>query len=252
MSTKLISKVNYWLNYIQYSLLPGTCIQCNKASDRFYDLCRSCESLLPKIKDPCESCGLPLPKINYDGHLCGTCILKPPPFKHIVVAFDYSQPIDRLISAFKYQEKLAFGKVLSYQLMQAVLSFYEERALPKLIIPMPLHPKRLQQRGFNQSLEISRHLSRHLNIPQNYKLCYRNRNTPQQEGLNALARKKNLRKAFSIHQHYKSLPCCVAIIDDVVTTTTSTRELSNLLLANGVKDIHVWSLARACKKLKTV
>ena len=189
MSTKLISKVNYWLNFVQYCLLPGTCIQCNKISDRFYDLCRSCESLLPRIKDPCESCGLPLPAINYDGHLCGTCILKPPPFKHIVAAFDYAHPTDRLIGAFKYQEKLSFGRVLSYQLLQVVLSFYEKRKLPKLIIPMPLHPKRLQQRGYNQSLEISRYLSRQLKIPQNYQLCYRNRNTPQQEGLNALERK---------------------------------------------------------------
>ncbi|MBN4053949.1 ComF family protein, partial [Haliea sp. AH-315-K21] len=182
MSTRLISKVNFWLKSVQSCFLPGTCIQCNKTSERDYDLCRACESLLPRVKAPCESCGLPLPTNNYDGHICGTCIVKPPPFKHIVTAFNYAEPIDQLIGRFKYQSKLAFGKVLSHQLLQVVLSFYDKRALPELLIPMPLHTRRLQQRGFNQSLEISRYLSRHLKIPQNYKLCYRNRNTPQQEG----------------------------------------------------------------------
>lgn len=248
MSTKYISKVNLWLKSVQYCLMPGTCINCNKASERNYDLCADCESLLPRIKDPCKSCGLPLPANNYDGQLCGTCIIRPPPYKCIISAFDYAKPIKQLIGAFKYQGRLAFGKVLSHQLLQLVLSSYNKSTLPELLIPMPLHISRLQHRGFNQSLEISRYLSSRLRIPQDFNLCYRNRNTPQQEGLDARARQKNLRGAFSINQNIKSLPRSVAIIDDVVTTTASTQELALLLLANDVKDIHIWSLARACKK----
>jgi ComF family protein len=246
MSTKLISKVNRWLNIVQRYLLPGTCIHCNKLSDRFYDLCKPCEIEFPRVKDPCESCGLPLPANNYDGHICGACIIMPPPFKHIVAAFDYAQPIDRLIKAFKYQSKLAFGKVLTHQLLLNVQTFYQKRDLPELLIPMPLHTKRLRQRGFNQSIEICRHLSRHLQIPYNYNLCYRNRSTPQQEGLNEKARKQNIRGAFSAY--CQDLPKSVAIIDDVVTTTASARELSKLLKRNGVDEVHIWSLARACER----
>ncbi len=249
MSTKLISKVNFWLKTVQYRLLPGTCINCNKISGRDYDLCTSCERLLPRIEDPCESCGLPLPANNYDGYLCGSCIIRPPPYKRIVSAFNYAKPIDQLIRVFKYQGKLAYGKVLSHQLLLLVSSIYEKTALPELLIPMPLHTSRLQQRGFNQSLEISRYLSGHLNIPQNFNLCYRNRNTPQQEGLNARARKKNLRGAFAFKQNLKRMPKSIAIIDDVVTTTASSRELALLFLDHGVKEIHIWSLARACRKL---
>ena len=249
MSTKFISKVNTWLKYIQYCLLPGTCINCNKASERDYDLCTSCEELLPRVKDPCESCGLPLPANNYDGYLCGSCIISPPPYKHIISAFNYAKPIDRLIGIFKYQGKLVYGKVLSHQLLQLLLTIYDKSTFPELLIPMPLHTARLQQRGFNQSMEISSYLSCHLNIPQNVNLCYRNRNTPQQEGLNAPARKKNLCGTFSIQQNVHSLPKTVAIIDDVVTTTASSQELALLFLRHGVKDIHIWSLARACKKL---
>ncbi len=147
MSTNIISKVNLWLNNVQYLFLPGTCIKCNKASNRNYDLCWDCEFKFPRIKDPCLSCGLPLPANNYDGHLCGTCIIQPPPYKHIVAAFKYAKPIDQLIGTFKYQGKLAFGKVLSHQLLKVVLSFYVNRALPELLIPMPLHT--LQQEGLN-------------------------------------------------------------------------------------------------------
>jgi ComF family protein len=249
MSTSFISKVNLWLKNIQYCVLPGTCINCHKASERNYDLCASCENLLPRIKDPCISCGLPLPANNYDGFLCGNCIISPPPYKHIISAFNYAEPIDHLIGAFKYQGKLAYGKVLSKQLLQLVMSVYSSRTLPELLIPMPLHTSRLQHRGFNQSIEISRYLSRHLNIPQNINLCFRNRFTLQQEGLTASARKKNLRGAFSIRQNFQSLPKSFAIIDDVVTTTASTQELAFLLLSHGVKDIHIWSLARACRKI---
>lgn len=248
MSTKLISKVNLWLKNGQYYLLPGTCIQCNKASGRNYDLCRACEHSLPRVNDPCQCCGLPLPPNNYDGLLCGACIINPPPFKHIVAAFNYAEPVDHLISRFKYQGKLAFGKVLSQQLLQLVFSFYGKRELPELIIPMPLHHSRLRQRGFNQALEVGRYLSRHLKVPQNHKLCYRKRNTPQQEGLSAVARKKNLRHAFALQKNCPQLPKSVAIIDDVVTTTASVKELSLLLLKHGVEEIHIWSLARACKK----
>jgi len=113
MSTNLISKVYLWLKNNHYYLLPGTCILCTQASERNYDLCRACEDSLPRVKDPCECCGLPLPANNYDGLLCGACIINPPPFKHIVAVFNYAEPVDHLISRFKYQGKLAFGKVLS-------------------------------------------------------------------------------------------------------------------------------------------
>lgn len=230
-------------------MLPGTCINCNKASERHYDLCLNCENLFPRIKDPCRSCGLPLPTNNYDGHLCGNCIISPPPYGHIISAFNYAEPINQLIGAFKYQGRLAYGKVLSQQLLWLVLSVYDKKTFPELLIPMPLHIRRLQHRGFNQSLEISRYLSSHLNIPQNINICYRNRNTLKQEGLTARARKRNLRGAFSIRQDCQSLPKSVAIIDDVVTTTASVQELALLLLDHGVEDIHIWSLARACRKL---
>ncbi len=134
MSSRLITKVNYWLNNIQFSLLPGTCIHCHRDSHRHHDLCLDCEIALPVINDPCQSCGLPLPANNYDGHSCGSCIIDPPPFEHLISAFEYSAPVNDLITAFKYRGKLAFGRVLTQLLLQSIRHFYTEQPLPELLI----------------------------------------------------------------------------------------------------------------------
>lgn len=248
MSTKLISKVNRCLKYIQFSLLPGTCILCQKPSKRDEDLCQACEVLLPGIPAPCESCALPLALNAYDGQLCGNCVVNPPPCKYIVAAFAYAEPLRQLIGSFKYHGKLAYGRALSQQLLKRLLVFYEQREMPGLLIPMPLHPERLHHRGFNQAVEIGQFLSHQLGIPLERHLCIRHRNTPRQEGLNVKARARNLHNAFSWQGNNAALPDTVAIIDDVVTTMASTHALASLLRQNNIKEVHVWSLARACKK----
>tara|TARA_R110000824_G_scaffold336_9_gene2313 strand:- start:109382 stop:109918 length:537 start_codon:yes stop_codon:yes gene_type:complete len=172
-----------------------------------------------------------------------------PPFKHIVSAFEYAEPVDRLLGAFKYHGKLAYGRVLAHQLLLSIEDFYTDRKTPELLIPMPLHDKRLRQRGFNQAIEIGTYLSHRLNLPLARQLCIRHRNTPRQEGLNVKARQQNLRQAFSITKSQADLAASVAIIDDVVTTTASTRELAMLLKRNKVEEVHIWCLARACRKL---
>jgi len=210
-----------------------------------------CESRFKRIKRPCLCCGLPLDTGAYPVQLCGSCLFKPPPFTHIIAAFDYADPLKTLITAFKYQARLSHGKVLSSLLLKRLLEFYRFRSLPALMIPMPLHKKRLRQRGFNQAMEIARYLSPALNIPVEYKRVLRQRHTQRQQGLDLKRRQRNLRQAFSILPKGGAFPERVAIVDDVVTTTASVRSLSDLLLQNGVQEIHVWSLARTCKSTAT-
>ncbi len=112
------------------------------------------------------------------------------------------------------------------------------------MIPMPLHKKRLRQRGFNQAMEIARYLSPALNIPVDCKRVIRQRHTERQQGLDLRQRQRNLSHAFSAQPSTVAFPERVAIVDDVVTTAASVRSLSELLLQEGVQEIHVWSLAR--------
>ncbi len=247
MSTKWMAKVNNWLYFVQYLLFPGICIVCDRPSERRFDLCLPCEQQLPRVSCPCPSCGLPLYTGSYPARVCGTCLSKPPPFSFVVSALAYHEPASRLISAFKYQARLANGRVLSRLLLARVKDFYAFRPLPELLIPMPLHPKRLRQRGFNQALEIARIVSRDLQIPINRHDLIRLRDTARQEGLRRQQRQQNLRSAFACRDKAMQLPERVAIIDDVVTSTASVRALCRALKRQGSREIHVWSLARVCQ-----
>ncbi len=114
---------------------------------------------------------------------------------------------------------------------------------PQLIVPVPLHPTRFQQRGFNQAIEIARPISKNLGIPIAPKLCVRSRETPAQSGLSARQRAINIKHAFEIGQAVEVDH--VAILDDVVTTGATVTELSRVLRNAGIKKIEIWACARA-------
>lgn len=114
--------------------------------------------------------------------------------------------------------------------------------MPECIIPVPLHQQRLRERGFNQALELSRIISKQLNIPLNYSLCHRDKATPFQSGLSAKQRKQNLKNAFKVAKNHSYQH--VAIFDDVVTTGTTVNELARQLKQSGVRTIEVWAIAR--------
>ena len=244
-----MAKVNRWLNNIQFCLFPGTCVICDTASYRQLDLCLDCEANLPRPASPCLCCGLPLRTGSYKGDICGRCINKTPPYTRIISAFNYAEPVNSLISAFKYADKLAYGRVLSELLLQKLEVVYQHRPLPDLLIPMPLHAKRVRERGYNQALEIARILGRNLDIPIDYQNFTRNRYTSPQEGLNIQQRRSNLHRAFTCRNNSISLPACVAIVDDVITTTASIQSLCKILRKYGAEEIYAWSLARALRKV---
>lgn len=165
-----------------------------------------------------------------------------------VAAFSYSEPVSTLISRFKYQAGLQQGRVLGTLLLDRIRNQYRDQALPNLLIPVPLHPSRLRERGFNQALVLARQLGEELQIPVAQDLLTRVRQTPPQQGLSAKARKRNLRRAFQLHadseyENYQSL----ALIDDVVTTMSTVHELERVLrrACRHELSVHVWCLARA-------
>lgn len=247
MSTKLLYKVYRWLINGQYWLFPGICLICKRASDRQRDICNSCEQRLPIIRKPCLRCALPLVPVNLAENICGNCLIKPPRFRYCISPFSYSPPLDKLISDFKFHDKLLNGNFLAEQLLVSVKNFYLQRALPELIMPVPLHPKRLRSRGYNQALELAKKLSKALSIPLDYRNCYRSIDTLAQMSLPASQRARNLRNAFLIRNPDDFKHRSIAIIDDVITTMSTVHEVSRILLKHGVKEVHVWAVARTCK-----
>lgn len=121
----------------------------------------------------------------------------------------------------------------------------QRRSLPQLLVPVPLHPKRLRQRGFNQSLEIAKSLGRQLHIAVDKNALQRVIDTPSQHSLPYSQRRKNMKNAFQTTK--PKLPSHIALIDDVLTSGHTVGEAAKVLQRCGVDTIEVWTIARAIR-----
>ncbi|HFD13639.1 MAG TPA: ComF family protein [Crenotrichaceae bacterium] len=226
-----------WLKKLQNNLFPPRCLLCNADSKTEFDLCLGCCDDLPFQLHTCPRCALPL-QMN---QLCGTCQKKPPAYTHCIAPFNYAPPLDYMIQQVKYSKKLAYarllGELMSHQFNQPKIT------KPDIIIPVPLHPKRIRERGFNQSLELVRPIAKSLNIPIDYHSCQRIRHTPKQADLTATQRHENLKNAFQISKEIDASH--VALFDDVMTTGTTVELLAKELITSGVERVDVWVCARA-------
>jgi ComF family protein len=144
------------------------------------------------------------------------------------------------VSGLKFQQKLAHGRVMAELLLAYIEQEMDEP--PQLLIPVPLHRRRLRDRGYNQALELARPLSRRLGIPLDFKSCRRIRSTEPQSALQVKERRKNVRGAFEIKGKIPARH--VALVDDVVTTGNTVAELARLLKRCGVVRVDVWAVAR--------
>ncbi len=219
---------------ILQAISQKNCLLCGISSEQ--DLCISCRDNLPQIPaNHCPTCLLPVAT----SLTCGTCLKKPPAFTRIIAALHYTFPVDALIHSLKYQSNLAIAPVLANLLLEKT----NIARKPDFIIPMPLHPKRLRERGFNQALEIARQLPNNNKITLLPNACTRTRNTPSQTGLPWKDRQKNIRDAFSCKMDFSSKH--VAVVDDVLTTGATLNEIAKVLRNCGATEVSGWVIARA-------
>lgn len=218
-------------------LLPWRCLLCGDVGTNGLDLCLACAAELPRNTSCCARCALPLAS---PAALCGACQRKPPSWDGAWAPFRYGWPLDRLEARYKFGRDLAAGRTL------AVLWQRAERplALPQLILPVPLHRARLRQRGYNQALELARPLGRAWDIPVRHDRLLRARATFAQTELDAVARRRNVRGAFTLREG-AALPAHVALLDDVMTTGATLAACARVLKRAGVARVDVWALARA-------
>jgi ComF family protein len=219
---------------------PSTCLLCGAPGEKGIDLCTHCRNDLPRNLNPCRQCALPLPAEAPANALCGECSKKPPPFERSEAPFLYQHPVAELISGLKFHQKLAHSRLLAQLLLNHIEQDLDE--LPQLLIPVPLHRSRMQERGYNQALELARPLSRGLDIPLDFSSCLRIRPTPPQSSLHKKERHRNVRGAFEIRGEIAARH--VALVDDVATTGSTVKELARMLRRHGIKRVDVWVLAR--------
>lgn len=235
-------KVDNRLKFVQQQIFPPVCLLCGAAGHDRLDICSACLAGLPWNHQACTNCGLPLSGVAE--LVCGQCQRQPPHYQRTLVPFLYHSPLDWLIQGFKFHHRLVAGRLLAELLLRHVRTSRQE--IPDLILPVPLHWRRLHGRGYNQALELARPLARELDVPLAGRQVRRQRATAVQSLLDATARKKNLRGAFAI-QHPFAFGH-VVIVDDVITTGSTVNELAKALRTAGVQRVDVWALARAAKQ----
>lgn len=240
--------VNYWSNIVQL-VLPENCFLCQHSHDinPQSGLCSGCTNNLPWLQQACYRCALPLTnafdKSDPKNQLCGQCQTQPPAFDVCHSLFHYQTPVDRLISRFKFNQQLSYSRMFGQLMAEHMRDCYQSEQLPDMVIPVPLHKRRLRERGFNQAQEVARICAKALSLPINTRQCQRNKHTDHQLGLSAIERHHNLRRAFSSQDFEPGTR--VALVDDVMTTGTTLHELSTCLKKAGCEEIHLWCIARA-------
>lgn len=214
------------------------CLLCGERAPGPVALCPACRQELPTPASRCRVCGVILPQPG----ICGACQNHPPSFDSTWVAFEYAQPLAWMLQRFKFEGDLAMGHVLAELLQSRFRVSPPPR--PGLVLPVPLHPDRLRERGFNQALELVRPLARDEGFELHARGLERMRSTSPQAGLDAVARRKNLKQAFRLPPGSPPLPEHVAVFDDVMTTGSTVTEVARLLMRAGVRRVDVWCLAR--------
>jgi ComF family protein len=221
-------------------LFPGRCRLCGTAVQPQQNLCPECLDDLPWLSSNCVRCSLPLAATSGD-LLCGRCQKQAPDFDRTLAAFHYQPPIDYLIKRLKFSGELALCPFFSRLLAERISS--QAGPLPDLILPVPLHHRRLRKRGFNQSTELARRLGRSLDIHVDNRLCTRTRSTHPQSLLPRAERRQNMSGAFRVNRVLAASR--VAIVDDVMTTGLTCCELARTLKQAGAEHVEVWVVARA-------
>lgn len=214
--------------------MPGNCLLCG-AHSVTHSVCTDCHTDLPWHAQPhCPQCATPTP----NGQICGICLKHPPAFDRTVAALAYAFPLDRLIPRLKYHSQLAIAPLLGECLVHAATA----SPRPDCLIAMPLHARRIRERGFNHATEIARVVAKQLALPLDTRSCQRIRDTPPQMGLKHDARRRNVRGAFTCSGAVKGRH--IALVDDVMTTGTSLDELAMTLKRAGAREVTCWVAAR--------
>ena len=232
--------IKAWLQTLLANAYTQDCLLCAAESNSGI-LCSACAADLPRqVHNACPRCA----SATLNGEICGRCLSKPPHFDTTAAIFAYQFPVDKLIQAFKYAQRLALSHYFGEQLAALATSRLMDQI--NLVMPLPLAKERLRERGFNQALELARPVAKALRVPLEVNICQRLRNTKAQTQLPWREREKNIRNAFHCSQDLSYQR--ILLIDDVMTTGASANECARTLKLHGAASVNILIVARTLPK----
>jgi len=204
-------------------------------------LCGDCIAQFAAPAPRCERCG---ERTGSATPACGTCLADPPPFDACRVACDYGFPWDRLIGEFKFGSHVELAMALAGLMLRALRASQVER--PDGVLPIPLAPRRLAERGYNQAWELARRVARGLDCPARAEVLQRPLEGAYQAELTLAQRRAAMRGAFIVAPAQRSwvVGRRLALVDDAMTSGEPLREAAASLRRAGASRIEAWVLAR--------
>lgn len=220
------------------------CLLCHSHCSSGADVCQTCEANLPWHHHGCRACAEPLD--NTLESLCNRCQRELPAIDQAITVFHYTFPMDQLILTMKQQPRpellTSFARWMSEHLADSRI------AQPDLLLPVPMHPAKQRQRGFNQAAVLAQRVGKQLKIPVRHDLLSKRISTEDQKTLSQEQRQRNLANAFKVERvkllQMRPRPRHIALIDDVITTGSTTAQLATLLKKSGIARVDVWALAK--------
>lgn len=226
-------------NFVLDAIFPIECLGCKKEGEW---ICTACLARIPiEVQDFCFACK----KVSLGGRTCFSC-RRDFPLAGVIRFLDYDEPIVREgIHLAKYSFVRKILNVLCSQIFPYLSPKFDDIEIdPRafLFVPIPLHKRRLRQRGFNQAEIIAKAIAEHVSA-QNQTVLFRKRWTLKQADLQEVDRKVNIKNAFSCSERTKVEGQYICLIDDVATTGSTLSECARVLLNCGAKE--VWGLVLA-------
>ena len=234
------------LNDVSDVIFPPQCLGCaeilHPQNGKIF--CPACKEKIKFITgDICPVCGTIFPDSPAKNHLCGNCLENKTYFSCARAVVSYETIILHAIHQFKYGNNISVGALLAS--FMADFSFQDVNFTDySLIVPVPLHIKRLRDRGFNQALILARAIAKKRQIPVNFSMLKRHKFTLTQTGLNKTERKQNIKGAFEVSDKKIIAGKNVILVDDVCTTGATINECAKTLLKAGAQKVTVLTLAR--------
>jgi ComF family protein len=228
-------------------IFPPRCLLCSALlAERLpIPFCAPCRTGIRFIGSPlCPRCGIPFPAPEGEDHLCGECLTRERPYAIARAMAYYQGSLLESIHRFKYRGQTGIGEVLGGLLADFARDLWDMRSFT-LLVPVPLHRRRLRSRGFNQAVILAREVANRFSIPLALMTLRRVVFTPPQVSLGREERLANVRGAFAVSRPERVAGQRVLLVDDVYTTGGTLAECARTLLAAGADSVALLTLARA-------
>ncbi|MFO7987667.1 MAG: ComF family protein [Desulfatiglandaceae bacterium] len=244
--------MNLWSQFIDI-IYPPRCAICreflvkNPLLDHGTALpfCPACAADFRPLTPPlCPICGTPFGSTIQDNHPCGTCLARRPWYDAAGAPYLYDGTLLKAIYGLKYGKKNFLADALGPVLATFAKRWVNEAPF-QLVMPVPLHKKRLRERGFNQSLLLARPVAKALAAKLDFLSLKRVKHTLPQTGLTQNERRKNIRRAFQVIDEAAVRKKAIVLVDDVATTGNTLNECARVLKRAGAGRVHCLTLARA-------